>query len=278
MVTIENYEEYMILFADGELNAAEQQELLAFVKANPHLEAEMKAYAGAKLLPDTNMVFANKDALLKEEAPKKGSIIINLRQWVAYGAAAGVAAVLLTVLLKWNGQKEVTITSNNPIKKVNSIDTIVKEKNVVVAPLVAEQKNVTKKVSNKNLKRIVTNPEPQRYTNKEQKKQVMQPVPEPEQKEEITRVDIAPMKKIKNNSRKDEEINMEQVVEVATATTNTKKSFIEKLPIDEEKKEGMIDMTNTIVNRVQQVKDITNNLKETALVVKVGNHKLKINF
>lgn len=278
MVTIENYEEYMILFADGELNAAEQQELLAFVKANPHLEAEMKAYAGAKLLPDTNMVFANKDALLKEEASKKGSIIINLRQWVAYGAAAGVAAVLLTVLLKWNGQKEVTITSNNPIKKVNSIDTIVKEKNVVVAPLVAEQKNVTKKVSNKNLKRIVTNPEPQRYTNKEQKKQVMQPVPEPEQKEEITRVDIAPMKKIKNNSRKDEEINMEQVVEVATATTNTKKSFIEKLPIDEEKKEGMIDMTNTIANRVQQVKDITNNLKETALVVKVGNHKLKINF
>lgn len=288
MVTMDNYEEYMILFADGELNADEQQQLLAFVKAHPELEAELKAYASTKLTPDESLGFGDKAALLqistkskvKSQKPKdeRKGITINLRQWAVYSAAAGIAAILITMMVKWNGQQQqTTIAHTQPIKKEQPIDTIIKEK-ATTPTVVVSHKDIVEKPENKNLKKVVTKPEPTRYTNKEEKKQVMEPAPQPEQKEEIVKMDIAPMNGIKDKKNNQDKINIIEVEEVATTTTATKKTFIERLPIDEEKKEGIKDLTNTLTSSVQQVKNITNNLKETAFVVKVGNRQLKLNF
>jgi len=55
MVNLENYEEYMMMYADGELNEAETKALMDFVDANPELAKELEAYSATKLVPDTEL-------------------------------------------------------------------------------------------------------------------------------------------------------------------------------------------------------------------------------
>lgn len=95
MVTMENYEEYMLLEADGELTEAEQKELYTFVDRHPGLKNELALFKAAKIEPDTSMVFEGKDQLLKTAAIKTRTI--NVKGWWMYGAA--VAACLAVVLL-----------------------------------------------------------------------------------------------------------------------------------------------------------------------------------
>ena len=59
MISLENYEEYMILHADGELQPAEEQELMAFLDAHPELKAEMTAYDLTRLSPSFSRIGVN---------------------------------------------------------------------------------------------------------------------------------------------------------------------------------------------------------------------------
>lgn len=104
MVNMENYEEYMLLYADGELKPEEEQELLAFVAANPELEAELKAYAATRLLPDESIVFDNKESLLKTAEPARR---IALGNWKMYAAAACVLLVAILFAIDRRDMEEI---------------------------------------------------------------------------------------------------------------------------------------------------------------------------
>ncbi len=97
MVNMENYEEYMLLYADRELNPEQEQALLAFVQQHPELKAELAAYAATRLQPDEELVFTGKDALIKTEP---GGRTMWLGGWKAYAAAASV--ILFIVLFSIN--------------------------------------------------------------------------------------------------------------------------------------------------------------------------------
>lgn len=101
MVNMENYEEYMLLYADKELKPEQEQALLDFVAAHPELEAELEAYAATRLQPDDAMVFAEKETLIKTEP---GGRTVWLGGWKAYAAAAGV--ILFVVLFSINRQSK----------------------------------------------------------------------------------------------------------------------------------------------------------------------------
>src|SRR5438045_591218 len=92
MVTWENYEEYMMLEADGELDAAGRQALQAFINANPTLEEERLAFNTLILEPDTTIVYPGKQSLLKKE---QKAIVFAFRPLVLAGAAAAIAAIIL---------------------------------------------------------------------------------------------------------------------------------------------------------------------------------------
>lgn len=85
MVNMENYEEYMLLYADGELSKEEEQALLDFVALHPKLKAELDAYAATRLQPDMEVVFADKESLIKTAG---GGRTMTLGNWKAYAAAA----------------------------------------------------------------------------------------------------------------------------------------------------------------------------------------------
>ncbi len=101
MVNLENYEEYMLLYADKELSPEQEQALLDFVQQHPGLKAELHAYSVTRLQPDEAVVFAGKEALLKTEP---GGRTMWLGNWKTYAAAAGI--ILFVVLFSINRNNE----------------------------------------------------------------------------------------------------------------------------------------------------------------------------
>ncbi|MBS1596702.1 MAG: hypothetical protein JST75_00645 [Bacteroidetes bacterium] len=60
-----NYEEFFLLYADNELSAAEKQLVESFVKENADLQEEFSLLAQSKLVADNNIVFENKESLMR---------------------------------------------------------------------------------------------------------------------------------------------------------------------------------------------------------------------
>jgi hypothetical protein len=126
MVNMDNYEEYLLLYADGELGEAETKELLAFIDRHPELKAEMDMYAATKLVPDEAIVYNGKEQLLKK-APTTRTI--NFQNGWIYGAAAACVLILLTIGLI---NRYTEISDSAPIAQTTTeeknIDTAVYEK------------------------------------------------------------------------------------------------------------------------------------------------------
>ncbi len=121
MVNKENYEEYMMLYADRELNEAEEKALLAYVLKHPELDAELNAYTATQLQPDNTLVFENKEELLQKPAKR----IALVRNWKFYAAAACALLLFGTFFF----QTEST-TTNSPIAQTTKTITpkeIIKE-------------------------------------------------------------------------------------------------------------------------------------------------------
>lgn len=100
MITRENYEEYLMLEADGELDAAGQRALAEFFKAHPELEAERAMWHSVKLNPDQDLVFPDKNQLLKS-APKAERRIIPF----IWTAAAAVILFMILIPLLWKNKE-----------------------------------------------------------------------------------------------------------------------------------------------------------------------------
>ena len=87
----QTYEEYFLLYADGELNDTERLEVEEFVDQNPDLGGELDVIMQTVMTPDESIVFANKEILLKEEGNRK---VIAMR-WMRFAAAAAVLVALM---------------------------------------------------------------------------------------------------------------------------------------------------------------------------------------
>ena len=70
-----NYEEFFLLYVDGELSAANRQTVEQFVQANPDLANELEMFQQTQLTPDTS-AFDNKSVLYRNESAE-----INLNNY-----------------------------------------------------------------------------------------------------------------------------------------------------------------------------------------------------
>jgi tellurite resistance protein len=80
----QNYPAYFVWAHDGELSSEEQQDLTAFLTANPQLKEEYLVTGKAKVIPDKKVLYPDKEQL------KKRTVLF----WWPYAASA-VAALLL---------------------------------------------------------------------------------------------------------------------------------------------------------------------------------------
>lgn len=117
MVTKENYEEYMMLAADGELDDAGKEALSAFIAANPALESELAAWKALKMEPDERLVYTGKETLIRKE--KKAIILAWNPRSIA--VAAAVVGLLFMIPVIWRtSQREPIVTQrilpqNHPV-------------------------------------------------------------------------------------------------------------------------------------------------------------------
>ena len=68
-----NYEEFFLLYVDGELSAAEKQAVEQFVQANPELGVELEMLLQMRLTNDESIVFEGRESLFRNEAAEIGT-------------------------------------------------------------------------------------------------------------------------------------------------------------------------------------------------------------
>jgi len=94
----ENIEEYILLWLDGELDAASAAEVSAFLERNESCRPLLEAYRAAVLPADKDIVYPGKELLLREEpavAP------FRKRAWPLRRAAAAAVLLLAGGMLHW---------------------------------------------------------------------------------------------------------------------------------------------------------------------------------
>ncbi len=89
MINRETYEEYFLLYIDGELTAAERAEVEKFAEENPELKKELDLLTASVFVADETIVFGNKEVLYKNERDRAAILFTGWRR------LAAAAAVLL---------------------------------------------------------------------------------------------------------------------------------------------------------------------------------------
>lgn len=282
MVNMTNYEEYMLLYADGELSKEDEQALLAFVQQHPELQAELDAYTATILQPDTTLVYDGKEALMKDE-PAKGAIWLG--SWKTYAAAASVLLFVVLFAMNRSGKKgtEPTIVKKETITAPIIDPTPIPEIKEEVQPI--KEVHSTKPV---NAIAVETSlPDRQAKRNKLQPKPVKeQPIIEEAEEKPIT--EIAKVKQV----NEPKQIENKPVVAVETKPEPKLEKIIEE-PIDEAptevlhkkrnrfiasvlgKKPELLNGLETAVNEKMIVaKNVKDELKDTDVTFKIGKKEL----
>lgn len=270
MVNMENYEEYMLLYADGELNEAEEKALLAFVEQHPQLKEELKLYAVAKVVPDTTQVFEGKKILMKEVAAKR--TIAFDKRWF-YTAAAACVAMMVFFILKNNNNKttnEPVIVNNTPVTKptdqqsVQPADTeefhstpvdpiSVKQAPTPQPVLVAKNNTIKKQAESKQAPKavqpspvVVTVNPPARVVTPLEPQKHQEPVIAHEEEKQI----IEPIRKEKNESL------------LAMAA--------------EDRLQGANAIAEAFGEKIEKVKNIKRKIQDTDVALKIGKREFLI--
>jgi len=261
MVTWENYEEYMCLHTDGELSETETRELYRFVEQHPELQDELKAFSAARLVPDTSIVFRDKEMLLKPEGR-----VIALGNWKTYSAAAGLLILLATGLAQW--------TDRGRSETADQVAVTASEKEPA-APLTTPvtRNELTEPAENKEAApvRMV-----EAIAAADEKKpeaavlelQPLAPATPVIQGGAITAPEAAHL--AVTVPAIDHNITLEAPAE--------EKEFLAWLPVEEEKKMGLKTLTSSVSSRIEQAKIFKENIKETTFALKLGRKELVINF
>lgn len=270
MVNLGNYEEYILLEADGELNETERRALYAFLELHPDLKKELELYKAAHLAPDVTMVYEDKQALIKT---RNTQIIPFNRRWMY--AAAAVLLIFLSVGLFRNADTEpeqtiADIKQNTEVPITETpestiIDTGKTIHSTPADPIVYEKKEKTRTVIAAKPKTI--------------EKQVKEHIAKTEPKKNIpvTEQPIAQPEEIKPKELPKEIIAVETeektVIEPGNTLPESKKPSTWS-SIKDERMVGLNDFSATVNDRVEQVRILKNKLKDSDITFKLGKKEL----
>jgi hypothetical protein len=279
MITLNNYEEYLIDYLHGELSPAHIAEMELFLKDNPAIQEEYLMLRDTILVPDESIVFHDKTSLLK---PIQVSFFHANKKYFA--VAALVAGIVLSLFL-WNEKK-----STNPIELVHTniqpIDTKDSTANQTLAQVdtmtttpTMIQKNTTTVIAVKQsvIQKTKTTPihQPTLYTPK--KETIIAQVPQ----EKLIPVDIDPKENhdsitnttviAKTNDVKIEHPIQETMPSEPLTSANTPQHTI---VLNTQKQPRLFNAIAQLARFSRNVKNKKNELAHTDFVVMLGNRKL----
>lgn len=271
----------MMLYADGELNAADEKDLMAFINAHPELKKELAAYGRTRLVADDTQVYEHKSTLLKPQPAKR----ISLVQWSRYGMAAGIAAVIILSVLKLSqqGRKAETVATKTPTTRPKNAE-----------PMEHKASSATKDTNAVNLRAIATATSPKSPAAVQHKpliaaktqpavKKKAEPVTGQQlasrEKDNVDRMPVVvPMPVPARHDTSARTIEIPSVAFVVTEGEQDKTSLLDKLPIEDTKKEGLETAAGAISNVYQKAVTVKDNILGKNFSVKVEKRKLTISF
>lgn len=126
----QSYEEYFLLYADGELNESEKKAVEEFIDQNPDLAGEMSLIQETIFKPDGSIVFENREVLFKDEPGERNVIYMR---WFRIAAAAVVLIAFSVTGWIFIGDKNIdkvspAIVKNQEVKKNQPKDAVTAEK------------------------------------------------------------------------------------------------------------------------------------------------------
>lgn len=294
MITRENYEEYMMMHADGELSPTEEQELMSFLYEHPEYQHELTAFSMTKLIPDNKLVYTRKVSLLKSEG---GAVVMPFAPWKRYAVAAGVAAVLMMgwyqVFYHTDANNEMAVATNSSAPAQQKNTTLAANEAVDKTSSAAVDAGTPNKTDIELPKKETPAPRALAATEKQAKttqRAIAHTVTAaPTQANEIAALNIDPITDVKPAvfaaSKNNQEISVASVTNLPPAAiyvyegeNETKQSIVNKLPIDELKKEGMENVVAAVANGYDKINAIKQGISETVVSFKVEKRKLIVSF
>jgi hypothetical protein len=146
-ITITNYEEWLVLYIDNELDADQRKELEKFISSNPSLQEELALLRRSKLQPE-QIVFAGKESLYRREERVRP---LPARWWRIAAAAVlllGIGITTAVVVNKKSSGGEAIVKGTGTEKKINI--------NPVITPVKKENAPVNENVVADNVKQDFT--------------------------------------------------------------------------------------------------------------------------
>jgi len=155
-----NYETYFLRYVDGDLIDAEQLMVDGFVAENTDLATELESLLQTKFVPDTAVVFANKEQLYKKENKERTVLFFTWQRIAVAAAMIGIVFMVGIILPTKDSVHPIVINStiknkvadlipNKESKHPIAINSIEKNK---VAELMPTKKSI---LSNSNKKQPI---------------------------------------------------------------------------------------------------------------------------
>jgi hypothetical protein len=148
----QSYEEYFLLYADGELNESEKKAVEEFIDQNPDLAGELSIIQETVFKPDGTLVFENKELLFRNESEDRKVFYMG---WFRIAAAAAV--IIAISLMGWFflGDKNkhndpIAVVKRPEIKNTEPADAA-SSNGEKSAPAQQQQKPIDKIKSHKNI-------------------------------------------------------------------------------------------------------------------------------
>lgn len=260
MITRDNYEEYLMLEADGELDAAGQQALQDFMETHPELEAERGQWHAVKLQPDPALRFPDQERLLKPAFTVRKRIIPFT---LSAAAAVLLFALLIPQFFKKDPEPIQMARTSQPKQPVNPITT---------NPVTTNPK-------------VINQPQVIAFESTNQKIIKSHPVAASQEMEARKPEHIAPLYATANDaelkvaSEPNQELPaIQEIHSVAfnvIAEPSQKGSAVNLAPANQAAIQLLKDAMN---ERIGQVKTVAKNIQETALEIRFKKGALNVSF
>ncbi len=156
LITLSNYEEWLVLYIDNELGQPQRAKVETFISNHPAVAAELALLQKAKLQPET-VVFAHKESLYRREEKVRP---IAAKWWRA-AAAILILGLGITTALVLNNKKKAnlpTASKNIPVKPANENPVLVKE-------TMPDQNNTVEAQDNPGTKEEIISPDKYKSNN-----------------------------------------------------------------------------------------------------------------
>lgn len=115
-VTSSNYENYFVLYGDDELSLQDKEYTEEFVYKNPQYQQDFELIIKARLTPDLNDVFPDKEKLFrKEKSESRPVFYLKMTRYAAAAAIVGIASIIIWKSLDTNKPDTNIYAGNNSV-------------------------------------------------------------------------------------------------------------------------------------------------------------------